>query len=119
MKELKTGTALYDELLTKYGEFFESNCTPSFGDLLWQLLANEAWKDKNLHCFVPVLSTCGGDGWMLGIAEKGDTGFYPTRVHLLTSDYDKATETLDQLNEDMFGLLPRATSEIILQSMRH
>lgn len=116
MKTLKTGTALYSFLLGEFDDNFQ-NSSPSFGNLLWQLIVNEAWADKNTHCFV---SNYDKNGLVLGIAEKNENGYHNTHVYF-NSDItnDKAEDILDQLNEQMFGLLPRASCEIVLSSMRY
>lgn len=114
METLNHGTDLYNDLLERYGEHFEFQ-SPSFGNLLWQLIINERWKDKKPHCFVAVYN----DGLVLGIAEHGETGYYNTRVHFVKGiDHNKAEDILEKLNEEMFGLLLRAQAEIVLSSMR-
>lgn len=114
METLKHGTELYNYLLEKYDGNFET-AQPSFGNLLWQLIINERWKENKPHCFVAVYN----NGLVLGIAEHGEYGYYNTHVHFKEGiEHDAGEDILENLNSEMFGYLPRATSEIVLSSMR-
>jgi predicted transcriptional regulator len=111
VKNQKQGTELYIFLFGEFGDNFQ-NASPSFGNLLWQLIINEAWKNNNAHCFV---SNYDKHGLVLGIAEKDEQGYHNTHVYFNSNiNHDRAEELIDQLNEQMFGLLPRATGEIVL-----
>lgn len=115
MKTQKQGTELYSFLLGEFDDSFQQS-SPSFGNLLWQLIVNEAWKDRNIHCFVPNYDE---NGLVLGIAEHNESGYYNSHVYFNdTITHNQASDIVDQLNEKMFGLLPRASGEIILSSMR-
>lgn len=115
-KELLTGTALYNAILDKYEHLFEKNCSPSFSNLIWQLVVNEGWSDKKTHCFSAVVSP---QGYMIGIVEDGETGYYPTNVCFVKGmGYDLACENIDELNKDLFGLMERACMELQIRSMR-
>lgn len=114
------GTALYSYLRDKYSHHFQEG-TPSFGNLIWQLVINEAWVDKNFHCFVPVLSNIKGViGMEVGIAEYNESGYYPTHVFMQPNyHYDKCSDILDEINRELFGLLEPAVTKITLSSLKN
>ncbi len=113
--EIKTGTDLYNDLLTKFEKHFQSGM-PSFGNVLWQLFVNDAWDHCKPHCFV---SNYDNNGLVLGIAEHSESGYHNTHVYFNDGiTYDQAEDVLEQINEEAFGLLPRACMEIVLTSMR-
>ena len=118
-KHILTGTELYTFIIEKYGHLFEQNCTPSFSNLVWQLVVNGAWDENKTHCFVAVISNNGRSEWKIGIAEDGELGYHDTRVYFISGmTYELANDALELLNQDLFGLMPRACMEIMIKSMR-
>lgn len=102
------------KLLEKYNQYFEQNCFPNFGDLLWQIIVNDLYNDKTV-VFVPIPES----RLTIGIAEKNETGYTPTRVGFAPGiKYDQAQEILTELNEAIFGLNEKLSMEVIISSMR-
>lgn len=112
---MKTGSELYESLLDEFQDNFKKS-SPSFGNLLWQLIINQAWQDNNIHCFVPVYDN---NGLVLGIAENNVAGYFNTHVYFNKEfTFDKASNLLEILNEQIFGLQKLATGNVILSSMK-
>lgn len=59
----------------------------------------------------------GGIG--LGIAVANERGYYPVPLHWCRADtYDEMDAHADELNKELFNLLPRAAAVIVASSMR-
>lgn len=105
---LDTLEAVYDR--------FNHNFQGGFNNLLWQLMINDNWQGRNLHCFTPVYDQ---NGLTIGISEDGVSGYSPTRVYFKPGImYNEACEILIQINEAVFGHNENTCEQIILSSMR-
>jgi hypothetical protein len=109
-----------DFFTTAYEQFknhFESNSIFSISNLLWQLIVNEVHSDK-ITCFHPVDSKDEPEYFEIGIIAFNEGGYNKSHVTFLKgTDYDKACDICDQMNEFLFGMTPELCNKIISQSM--
>lgn len=120
MKKVLQGTDLLNSIYSVQKENFQK-CHPSFHNLLWQLIINEAWKKNKRHCFAPVVSNVeNAGGFEVGIVETDEQGYFPTRVFFKEGlTFDECVKICEAINTEMFGLSPTNTNEIITSSMRY
>lgn len=89
---------------------------PSFHNLLWQLIVNDAHKDK-IICLHPVYH--GNVGLQISIVFWDERGHQATNVKFRTgTTYDQAQVICDKLNEQLFGIMPSLSFMIVARSMR-
>ncbi len=107
-----TSTKTLNELYDKYKDDFEKNCSPSFHNLLWQIIVNEVMANKTI-CFTPVYTKT---GLQIGIAHANEGGYQATNVHF-TCDYEKASDILEDMNLVLFGMNEKAQTVLIGTTM--
>lgn len=109
-------TEFYRAMLEKYQMHFEQNCSPSFGNLLWQLIINEVM-DNKIICFHPAMTK---SGWQIGIVHNNESGYQPTHVHfadVTARDYDRMIDICTEMNLDIFGLSDDVQFKMTCRSM--
>lgn len=103
---------LYDQFKDK----FEKNCSPSFHNLLWQIIVNEAYGDRTV-AFCPVVGM--ENRITIGVAQQDEPGYYPTQVGFeMSVTWKEAGDICYTLNEEIFGLTPKLSVAIVASSMR-
>jgi hypothetical protein len=112
MAILKTDTSFFNDVHDAMADFFVKS-TPSFHNLLWQIIVNEAYNDK-IICFYPVEAYKGIEAseaakvfgkWQIGIVAFNEQGYVPTFVNFIPQfDFDDAQAACDILNKQMFGI---------------
>lgn len=96
-----------------YEHAFEKNCSPSFHNLLWQIIVDDRF-DERLVAFVPVIKQGRTE---IGVAEFNESGYIVTNVGA-TVQYKELADICDELNKELFGLTPLLSSRIQMSSMR-
>lgn len=113
MTILKT-TEEYKAIVKAYEKYFETNSTPSFSNLIWQFIINEANSQRDV--VFSATHTKGGLEIVMVENEKG--GYYPLHVYFKKSvSFNEANDITDELSEKMFGSTPDRTANIVLLSM--
>lgn len=113
---LFTSTKFFHTVYDPLKDHFETNQAQSFHNLMWQLIVNEAHKDK-LICLHPVYQ--GDAGLQLSIVFFNESGHSPTYVKFVKgTTYDQAHFICDKLNGLLFGMLPDLAMVIVARSMR-
>lgn len=114
-----SSTEDFHKVYDKYKDKFEQNCSPSFHNLLWQFICNGVWS-KHVVIFHPVVSKHPDDNfWEIVLVQPEKGGYTPTSVyfHRDIKDYNDACDISDELNEILFGILPKAGCTFIHNSM--
>lgn len=110
-----TTTNDFKDQYNKHKHEFVENQMPSFHNLLWQVIVNERFADQTV-AFTAVLRNGRTE---IGIAEKDEYGYIPTSVGFNDGiDYKTANDICYDLNEAIFGLNHKASSIIVMTSMR-
>lgn len=113
MKTVATVKKDVDAIYNTNKEAFEDS-TPSFHNLLWQILINDIFKGKRI-AFSPVLR----DGkWEIGIATEGEKGYTPTGIVFKNQGRDQAIWVCEDLNLEVFDLSIKEAMLIVASSMR-
>lgn len=116
MPTIITSTDQLNKVYDQFKDKFESNYSPSFHNLLWQLIINRV-HDEKIIVLVPAVMKNGR--WEIGLAEHNEPGFIATFVGLLPGiDYKKASEICEKLSKQLFGIDEKLWATILLASMR-
>lgn len=105
----------YQNIIEKFGSFFEQDCSPSFTNLVWQIIVNDSYNDKAV-AFTPTFVK---NRLEIVIAEMNEYGYYRTAVGFKEGiDYDQAYDICLELNAQFFGYTERLSEAIMISSMR-
>lgn len=116
MPTIMTSTDQLNKVYDQFKDKFEANCSPSFHNLLWQLIINRVHDDKIIVLVPAVMKH---DRWEVGLAEHNEPGFIATSVGLLSGiDYKEATWICEKLSKQLFGIDEKLWATILLSSMR-
>ncbi len=107
MDSLKKLNSLYER--------FKNDFEGSFHNVLWQIMINENRKGDEGNCaFTPAIKN--GET-LLGIADRGMSGYCSTGAGFKTHNHNKAQEICDVLNKEVFGVDSKQAAEIVLTTM--
>jgi len=99
---------------------FVPKTVPGLFDRLWLLIVDQ-WKEDKKLAFTVALPRSGFEmdnhQFMLGIAEEGTTGYYPTYVYFDSNNYDVCSNVADALTKAVWGHNQETAIRISLSSM--
>lgn len=110
-----SSTVDYTNLYEAFKNSFRTNTTTSFSNLLWQFIVNDMHRESSI-CFTPVHTK---EGLQISWVGDNEPGHRPTGVQFAESvEYDEAYDLCVAINERLFGLTPKASEAMIIQSMK-
>lgn len=107
---MKTRLEQLNYLYDKYNTITDG----TFHNTLWQLMINQRF--TNSKAFVHIIGT-GKDGCNVGIAVANEPG-YSSAQFSIKGTKGMIEAMIDELNMDVFGVMPEQASNIVVSSMR-